>query len=107
QIARNLPWLSRRLRHIVRQLHRRPPIGLHHLAHQRNGIEPLRRDRRTAAKIIGEIGPPPETLPHPPPEMPPCPLDRLHVHPVGKDQQLRLRIAPLLLPPADDLLAPL
>lgn len=50
-----------RLVGIIGELHRRPAVRFHHLAHQRNRFQFAVRARRNAAdKVVGQIGAPTE-----------------------------------------------
>src|SRR5690606_18090536 len=95
KVACDLLRVSRGLLGIVGKLHRRPAIGLGHLADQRDGIETARRRGRAAGKIIGEIGTPAEGHAHLALEMAVGFDDRVDFQAIGKDEQLAPRIATL------------
>src|SRR6266852_7648727 len=90
---------------IVREFYRRPAVDRRHLADDRDRIKIDRAVRRASHEIIGQVGAPAETYPHPAREMTIGLFDRSDVHAVGKNQELLLGIAALLLPPLDDFFA--
>src|SRR5437667_98563 len=90
---------------VVRKFYRRPAVDRRHLADDRDRIEIDRAVRRASHEIIGQVGAPAETDPHPAGEMTIGLFDRSDVHAVGKNQELLLGIAALLLPPFDDFFA--
>src|SRR5258708_17852463 len=87
---------------IVREFYRRPAVDRRHLADDRDRVEIDGTIRRATDEIIGQVGAPSETYPHAAGKMPVGLFDRSDVHAVGKNQQLFLGIAALLLPPFDD-----
>src|SRR6266478_1858897 len=87
---------------IVRKFYRRPAVNRRHLADDRDRIEIDRAVRRASHEIIGQVGAPAETYPHPAGEMTIGLLDRSDIHAIRENQELLLRIAALLLPPFDD-----
>src|SRR2546429_9683833 len=87
---------------VVQKFYRRPAVDRRHLADDRYRIEIDRAVRRASDEIVGQVGAPAETYPHPAGEMTIGLLDRSDVHAVGKNQQLLLWIAAPLLPPFDD-----
>ena len=53
-VAVDLGWRTERLRIIVRELNRRMPLNLVHLANQADGVEPVIALGITAAEIVGQ-----------------------------------------------------
>src|SRR5260370_21949024 len=72
---------------IVRKFYRRPAVDRRHLADDRDRIELDRAVRRTSHEIIGQVGAPAATYPHPAREMTVGLLDRSDGHAVGKHHE--------------------
>src|SRR5690606_14290169 len=69
QVAGDFIAVACRLFRVVGQLDRRAAVRLRDLADQRNGVEPVRRGRRTAFEIVREVGAPAEGHANPALEM--------------------------------------
>src|SRR5436305_15216282 len=65
---------------VVRKFYRRPAVDRRHLADDRDRIEIDRAVWRTSHEIIGQVGAPAETDPHPAGEMVVDILDRSDIH---------------------------
>src|SRR5262249_58762039 len=84
---------------MVGELHRRPAVGGHHFADDREGVEP------TVAfeppEIVGEQGAPAVADAHAAMEMFVDARYGVHVQTIGEDQQLLARVLMASLPPGD------
>src|ERR1700681_2150575 len=98
QITLDLGRITGGLFRIIREFYGRPAVDRRHLADDRNRIELDRAVRRASNEIIGQVGAPAETDPHPAGKMPISLFDRSDVHAVGKNQKLLSGVAALFLP---------
>src|SRR6185312_5005350 len=104
-ISRDLLGRTCRFQRVVAQLHRRPSLDRHQLAHQANRFQCVFSPWMASPEVIGQQRPPSRAKPNPPSKVSVQTHNVLHIQTIGGDQQLRPRITPPPHQPRDVLIS--